>query len=73
MEEIKCVQLHLTICKEIEAKLDKVYWYVPKLVETSHEGEVTTLWLQQMQTDRTISNNKPGIIIHYNEKEHVYE
>jgi len=25
-----------------------------------------------MKTDRTISNNKPGIIIHYNEKEHVY-
>jgi len=34
-------------------------------VETSYEGEVTILWLQQMQTDRTISNNKPGIIIHY--------
>ena len=67
-----CVQLHRTICKEIEAKLDNVYWYVPKLVETSHEGEVTILWLQQMQTNRTISNNKPGIIIHYNENKHVY-
>jgi len=67
-----CVQLHLTICKEIGGKLDNVPWCVPKLVETSHEGEVTILWLQQMQTDRTIPNNKPGIIIHYNEKEHVY-
>jgi hypothetical protein len=65
-----CVQLCLTIWKEIGAKLDIVPWYVPKLVETSHEGEVTILWLQQMETDRTISNNKPGIIICYNEKEH---
>jgi hypothetical protein len=47
-----------------------VHWYVPKLVETS-DGEVTILWLQQMQTNITISNNKPGIIIHYNEKERL--
>jgi hypothetical protein len=58
-----CVQLHLTIWKELWAKLGNVLWYVPKLVEKSHEGEVTILWLQQMQTDRTISNNKLGIII----------
>jgi hypothetical protein len=68
------VQLYLTIFKEILAQLDSVHWYVhvPKLVETSHEGEVTILWHQQMQTDRIIPNNKPGIIIHYNKKEHVY-
>jgi hypothetical protein len=52
-----CVQLHPIICKEIGAKLDTVPWYVQKLVETSHEGEVTILWIQQMQTDRTIYNN----------------
>jgi len=41
------------------------HWYehVPKLVETSQEGKVTILWNQQVQTDRTIPNNKPDIII----------
>jgi tRNA(Ser,Leu) C12 N-acetylase TAN1 len=31
-------------------------------------GKVTILWNQQVQTDRTIPNNKPGIIIWDNEK-----
>ena len=43
--------------------------YVPKLVETSREGKVTLLWNQQVQTDRTIPNNKPDVIIRDNEKE----
>jgi hypothetical protein len=37
-------------------------------VETSQGGKVTILWNQQVQTDRTIPNNKPDIIIHDNEK-----
>jgi len=40
---------------------------VPKLVETTHEGEVTKLWNQQVQTDRSIFDNQPGIIIHEND------
>jgi hypothetical protein len=46
------------------------HWYkhVPKSAETSQEGKVTTLWNQQVQTDRTIPNNKPDIIIHDNAK-----
>ena len=42
-----------------------INWYkhVPKLVETSQGGKVTILWNQQVQTDRTIHNNKPEIII----------
>ena len=32
-------------------------------------SKVTILWNQQVQTDRTIFNNKPDIIIHDNEKE----
>jgi len=52
--------------------LDKNHWYehVPKLllVETSQGGKVTVLWNQQVQTDRTIPNNKPDIIIRDNEK-----
>jgi len=45
-------------------------WYecVPKSVETSQGGKVTILWNQQVQTDRTISSNKPDIIIRDNEK-----
>jgi len=31
-------------------------------------GKVTILWNQQVQTDRTIPNNKPDIIIPDNEK-----
>jgi hypothetical protein len=50
--------------------LDKKYWYerVRKSVETSQGGKVTILWNQQVQTDRTIHNNKPDIIIRDNEK-----
>jgi hypothetical protein len=50
--------------------LDKKHWYehVPKSVETTQGGKVTILWNQQVQTDRTISNNKPDIIIRDNEK-----
>jgi hypothetical protein len=33
-----------------------------KLVETSHQGKVTTLRNQQISTDRTIRNLKPHII-----------
>jgi len=65
-----CAELHFNICKEIGVKLDNVHWYqrVPKLVERSPEGKVTILRNQQVQTDRTIPNNKPDIIIHDNEK-----
>ena len=37
--------------------------HVPKSVETSQGSKVTVLWNQQIQTDRTIPNNKPR---HYN-------
>jgi hypothetical protein len=41
---------------------------VPKLLETSDEGKATILWNQQVQTNRTIPNSKPDIIIRDNEK-----
>jgi len=41
---------------------------VPKSAERSQGGKVTILWYQQVQTDRTIPNNKPDIIIRNNEK-----
>ena len=44
------------------------HWYehVPKSVETIQAGKVTILWNQQVQTDRTIPNNKLDIIIRDN-------
>ena len=67
-----CAQLHFNICKETGVQLDKKQWYehLPKSVETSQDGKVTihVLWNQQVQTDRTIPNNKPDIIIRDNEK-----
>jgi hypothetical protein len=58
------------MCKKIGVKLEKKHWYkhVSKSAETRHEVKVTTLWIQQAKTDRTIPNNKPNIIIRDNEK-----
>jgi hypothetical protein len=69
-----CAQLHFNICKETAVQLDKKRWYehVPKSEETSQGGKVTTLWNQQVQTDRTVRNNKPDIIIRDNEKGNMY-
>jgi len=68
-----CAQLHFNICKETGVQLDKKHWNenVPKSVETSQGGKVTILWNQQVQTDRTIPNNKPDIIIRGMKREHV--
>jgi hypothetical protein len=65
-----CAQLHFNICKETRLQLDKKHWYehVPKSVETGQGGNVIILCNQQVQTDRTISNKKPDIIIRDNEK-----
>ena len=65
-----CAQLHFIICKETAVQLDKRHRYehVAKSVETSQGGKVTVLWNQQIQTDRTVPNNKPDIIICCNEK-----
>jgi hypothetical protein len=65
-----CVQLHFNIYKEIGVKLDNKHRYdhVPKSFETSHEGKVTILWNKQVQSDRTIPNNKPDIIIRDDKK-----
>jgi hypothetical protein len=41
---------------------------VPKSAETSREGKVTMLCNQQVQTDRTVPNDKSDSIIHDNEK-----
>ena len=64
-----CAQLHFNICNETGAQLDRKHWYehVPKSVETSKGGKVNILWNQQVQTDRTIPNNKPDIIVRDNE------
>jgi hypothetical protein len=63
-------QLHFNICKETGVQLDKKLWYehVPKSVETIKGGKVTILWNQQVQSDRTVPNNRPDIIVQGNEK-----
>jgi hypothetical protein len=65
-----CAYLHYYIWKEIVVKLDKVHWCegLPKLVKTRHEGKVTVLWNQQVQTDRIIHNKKPDVTIRDSEK-----
>jgi hypothetical protein len=65
-----CAQLLFNICKEAGVKLNKKHWYEhePKSVETRQGGKVAILWNQQIQTDRTIPNNKPDIIIRNNEE-----
>jgi len=68
---IVCVHNYtLTYARKQGVQLDKKHWYehVPKSVETSQGCKVTVLWNQQVQTDRTIPNNKPDIVIHDNEK-----
>jgi hypothetical protein len=63
-------QIHFNICKEIGIQLDKKHWYehVLKSVATNQGGKVTILWNQQVQSHRTVPNNKPDIIIRDNEK-----
>jgi hypothetical protein len=64
-----CAQLHFNIRKETGVQLKKILVRTfPKSVETGQGGNVTILWNQQVQTDRTIRNNKPDIIIRDNEK-----
>ena len=42
--------------------------HVPNSAVANQGGKVTVLWNQQVQTDRTILNNKPDIIIRNNER-----
>ena len=51
-------------------KLEKEHRYVhvPKIAETRHEVKVTILCNKQVQTDRTIPNNKSNIIIRDDEE-----
>jgi hypothetical protein len=65
---IECVHNYTSTHARKQVKLNKKHWYehVPKSVETSRGGKVTILWNQQVQTDRTIPNNKSDIIIRDN-------
>ena len=67
---IECVHNYTSTYARKRVQLDKKHWYerVPKSVETSQGRKVTIFWTQQVQTDRTIHNNKPDIIIRDNEK-----
>jgi len=65
-----CAHVYFNKCKETGVQLDKNHWYehIPKSVQTGQGGKVTVLWNQQVQSDRTIPNNKPDIIIRDDEK-----
>ena len=67
---IKCVHNYTSTYERKQGYNWKNHWYeyVPKSVERSQGGNVTILWNQQVQTDRTIPNNKPDIIIRNNER-----
>jgi len=56
--------------QEIGVQPCKKHWYehVPKAIVKIQGGKVTVLWNQQVQTDRTIPNNKSDIIIRDNEQ-----
>lgn len=58
-------QLNFTICEAKGVNLDNEHWHkqVPKLVETSHESKIITLW-NPLQTNKTMPNNKLDILIH---------
>jgi len=66
-------QLHFNICYEIGVELDNKHWYdhISKSVKTSHEFKVTLLWNQQVQTNRTIPNNKLNITMVIINKEYA--
>jgi len=66
---IECVHNYTSTYVRKQGYNWKKHWYkhVPKSVETSQGGKVTILWNQQVQTERTIPNNKPDIIIRGNE------
>jgi len=51
-------------------KLENEHWYdhVSKLAETDREDKVAILWIQQVETDKTIPDNKPDITVRDNEK-----
>jgi len=62
---IECVPNYTSTYARKQGTTGQKHWYehVPNSVETSKGCKVTILWNQQVQTDRTITNNKPDIII----------
>jgi hypothetical protein len=66
---IECTTTLPTYTRKQGCNWTQKHWYehVPKSVETGQVGNVTILW-NQVQTDRTIPNNKPDSIIRDNEK-----
>jgi hypothetical protein len=54
-----------------EVRQRKWYNHTPKSVKTSHESKKTMLYNQQVQTDTTIPNNEPNIMIRDNEKKNM--
>jgi hypothetical protein len=67
---IKCGSATLSHMQGTMGKIRKQTLVRPCITisRTSHEGKVTILQNKQLQTDRTIRNNEPDIMIRDNEK-----
>ena len=60
-----CAQIHYNICKEMGVRVKKntgTNMYQTQWKQLKG-GKITILWNQQVQTERTIPNSKPDIII----------
>jgi hypothetical protein len=65
--------VHSTALQHMQGNMGNIrqsslVWTCTKISRTSHEGKLTILWNQQVQSDRTIPNDKPDTIICYNEE-----
>jgi hypothetical protein len=69
-----CDQLRFNMCKEMVVKWDSEQWYDHVCTEIG--GNWSWMWgyhimAPTVQTDRTVPNNKPDIVMSDNEKEYA--
>ena len=58
--------LHWSICKDHDLKItDKWYQHTPETVIHNKDNNLTIMWDMPVHTDRTITANRPDIIVKY--------
>ena len=56
--------LHWNICKDHDLKItDKWYQHAPEIVMHNRDNNLTIMWEMPVNTDRTITANRPDIIV----------
>ena len=56
--------LHWSICKDHDIEItDKWYEHEPETVMHNKDNNITIMWDMPVNTDRTITANRPGIIV----------